>query len=200
MGVDKNFSRRSNSAYAQNSQPRIPTQVCQGHVVTTNLPTLGTNPKQSQSDIKTQEAKDLAALRKPRQTVCNDMANSPRWIGGQSARPRRTVRNCYPNNQYFSSKYGRSVATPWTVRPARTVQQPRPNSSANLLQLKTPNSTGQKKATQELAKNMMNSRLLAPCGWSADPARTVRQVRKHQREPETASTSSPIQSWIYQTA
>jgi hypothetical protein len=37
--------QRENSAYTPNSQPRIPTRVCQGHVVTTDLPTLGTNPQ-----------------------------------------------------------------------------------------------------------------------------------------------------------
>jgi hypothetical protein len=41
--------QRENSAYSPHSQPRIPTRVCQGHVVTTDLPTLGTNPKQSRS-------------------------------------------------------------------------------------------------------------------------------------------------------
>jgi hypothetical protein len=37
--------QRENSAYAPNPQPRIPTQACQGRVVTTDLPTLGTSPK-----------------------------------------------------------------------------------------------------------------------------------------------------------
>jgi hypothetical protein len=36
---------RENSAYTPNSQLRIPTRVCQGHIVTTVLPTVGTNPK-----------------------------------------------------------------------------------------------------------------------------------------------------------
>jgi hypothetical protein len=53
--------QRENSAYAPNSQPRIPTRVCQGHVVTANLPTLGGNPKRFQSESETQRAKDLAA-------------------------------------------------------------------------------------------------------------------------------------------
>jgi hypothetical protein len=39
--------QRENSSYAPNSRPRIPTRVCQGHVVTTDLPTLGMNPKQT---------------------------------------------------------------------------------------------------------------------------------------------------------
>jgi hypothetical protein len=54
--------QRENSGYAPNPQPRIPTRVCQGHVVTLDLPTLGTNPKQSQSGSMTQEAKDLAVM------------------------------------------------------------------------------------------------------------------------------------------
>jgi hypothetical protein len=86
MGADKNSSQRLNSAYAPNSQPRIPTQVFQGRIVTTDLPTLGTNPKQSQSESKTQEAKDLATLRKPRRTVRGDQADSPHGSGGRSAR------------------------------------------------------------------------------------------------------------------
>jgi hypothetical protein len=36
---------RENSAYTLNSQPRIPARVCQGHVVITDLLTLGTNSK-----------------------------------------------------------------------------------------------------------------------------------------------------------
>jgi hypothetical protein len=70
MGADENSSRRSNSAYAPNSQPRIFTRVCQSRVVRTDLPTLGTNPKQSQSESATQEAKDLATLRGTMRTMC----------------------------------------------------------------------------------------------------------------------------------
>jgi hypothetical protein len=50
--------QRENSAYALNSQPRILTQVCQGHIVTTDLATLGANSKQSQNESETQGAKD----------------------------------------------------------------------------------------------------------------------------------------------
>jgi hypothetical protein len=53
---------RENSAYTPNSQPRILTRVCQGHIVTTDVTTLGTNPKRSQSGSSNQEAKDLAVL------------------------------------------------------------------------------------------------------------------------------------------
>jgi hypothetical protein len=85
MGADKNSSRRSNSAYAPNSQPSIPTRVCQGRVLTTDLPTLGTNPKQSQSESETQGAKDLTTLRSTRRTVRKHWADYPRGLGGLSA-------------------------------------------------------------------------------------------------------------------
>jgi hypothetical protein len=85
MGANKNSSRRSNSTYTPNSQPNIPTRVCQGRVVTTDLPTLGTNPKQSQSESETQEAKDLATLRTP-------------GGGGLSATSGRTVREAWADH------------------------------------------------------------------------------------------------------
>jgi hypothetical protein len=62
MGADKNSSRRMNSTYVSKSQPRIPTRVCQGLVVTTSLPTLGTNPNSNQHESATQEAKNLGNL------------------------------------------------------------------------------------------------------------------------------------------
>jgi hypothetical protein len=64
-----------NSAYAQNSQPRVPTRVCQGRVVTTNLPTLGTNPNSKQHGSTTQEAKDLGDLYSLGRTVCEHRAD-----------------------------------------------------------------------------------------------------------------------------
>jgi hypothetical protein len=82
---------RENSAYTPNSQPRIPTRVCQGHVVTTDLQTLGTNPKRSQSGSTNQEAKDLAILRSARRTVREPGADSPRTLGERSATHGRTV-------------------------------------------------------------------------------------------------------------
>jgi hypothetical protein len=92
MGADKNSSRRMNSAYVPNSQPRIPTRVCQGLVVKTDLPTLGTNPKQSQSKSETQEAKNLAALRGTRRTVRSDWADGPCGMGGRPAGHGKIVR------------------------------------------------------------------------------------------------------------
>jgi hypothetical protein len=77
MGDDKNSSRKKELSLCQNSQPRIPTRVCQDRVVTTDLTTLGTNLKQSQSESETQGAKDLATLQKSRWTVRDPRADSP---------------------------------------------------------------------------------------------------------------------------
>jgi hypothetical protein len=121
MGADKNSSRRLNSTYVPNSQPRIPTRVCQGRIVTTNLPTLGTNPKQSQSKSETQEAKDLAALRNTRRTVRKHLADCPRGLGGPSAGLRRTARNQLPNHQYCTSITDRTRRARGLSAPSRTV-------------------------------------------------------------------------------
>jgi hypothetical protein len=91
MGADKNSSRRSNSAYVPNSQPRIPTRVFQGCVVTTDLPTLGINPKQSQSENETEQAKYLATLRSLGRIVRDVLADGPLGAGGRSTRTRRMV-------------------------------------------------------------------------------------------------------------
>jgi hypothetical protein len=47
--------QRENSAYAPNSQPRIPTRVCQGSVVTADLPTLGATPNDPEAKAKLKE-------------------------------------------------------------------------------------------------------------------------------------------------
>jgi hypothetical protein len=89
--------QRENSAYTTNSQPRIPTRVCQGHVVKADLPTLGTNPKRSQSGSTTQEAKDLAIVRKPWRTVREAGVDGPRGQGGQSVKRNRTTSSAPQN-------------------------------------------------------------------------------------------------------
>jgi hypothetical protein len=70
-----------NSAYALESQPRIPTRICQGRVVTTDLP----NSKQHGS--ATQEAKDLGNMQSLGRTVRMEGADCPRGGGGQAERP-----------------------------------------------------------------------------------------------------------------
>jgi hypothetical protein len=116
MGADKNSSRRMNSAYTPNSQLRIPTRVCQGHVVTTDLPTLGTNPNSIQHGSTTQKAKDLGNLESTRWTVRSVRADCPQGGCGLTARRAQTVRNCYPNLQYCTEKNGPSVMDPQTAR------------------------------------------------------------------------------------
>jgi hypothetical protein len=88
MRADKNSFRRSNSAYVPNSQPSFPTRVFQGRVVTTDLPTLGTNPKQSQSESKTKE--DLATAKA--------QEDGPRGWGKLSTSTGRTVRDPRADN------------------------------------------------------------------------------------------------------
>jgi hypothetical protein len=116
VGADKNSSRRMNSAYTTNSQLRIPTRVCQGRVVTTDLPTLGTNPNSIHHGSTTQKAKDIGNLESTRRTVRSVRADCPRGGRGLSARRTRTVRNCSPNLQYYTEKNGPSVMDPRTVR------------------------------------------------------------------------------------
>jgi hypothetical protein len=116
MGADKNTSRRSISAYAPNSQPRILTRLCQGHVVTTDRPTLGKNPKQSRSGSTTQEAKDLVVLQITRRTVRKDGADGPHALGGQSATVGRTVLKRQQNLQYHTLNNRWSAPCPRTVR------------------------------------------------------------------------------------
>jgi hypothetical protein len=125
---------REKSAYAPNSQLKIPTRVSQGHVVTADLPTLGTNSKRSQSGSTNQEVKDLATLRSTRRTVRKLPVDCPRAHGGPSARHRQTVRKRLANLQYCTNNNGPSVEAPRTVRdqhpprglsadPRRTVRQ-----------------------------------------------------------------------------
>jgi hypothetical protein len=99
MGADKNSSRRMNSAYAPNSQPRVPTRVLpRSH--RQNGPTDPSNkPKQSQGKTETQEAKDLGNMQWPGQTVRMEGADYPWAPGGPSASSWRTVRNWFPNLQ-----------------------------------------------------------------------------------------------------
>jgi hypothetical protein len=49
--------QRENSTYAPNSQPQIPTRVCQGSVVTTDLPILGATPNDPEAKGKLKERK-----------------------------------------------------------------------------------------------------------------------------------------------
>jgi hypothetical protein len=93
-----------NSAYASNSQPRVPTRVSQGHVVTTDLLTLWTNPNSKQHGSATQEAKDLGTLWSSKLTVRDGLVDSPWGASRRSVRSRWIVRNSNPNLQYAPSE------------------------------------------------------------------------------------------------
>jgi hypothetical protein len=168
MGADKNLSRRMNSAYAPNPQPRIPTRVCKGRVVTTDLATLGTNPNSKQYGNATQVAKDFGNMRSLGQTVRGDRADSLLGPGGQSTRPRRTVRNNSPSNLYSTSKYEWSVPYPRTVR-EQLVPRGRfetgGRQSANRLQQK-PSSSSDRNASRSRTKELVTN--TCPGGLSVD--------------------------------
>jgi hypothetical protein len=115
-------------AYAPNSQPRIPTRVCQGRVVTTDLPTLGTDPNSIQHGSTTQKAKDIGNLEVPGRlsavsgrTVREEGADCPR--GGHipsenatrtsSTAPKQIVCDGPPDHP---PRDGPSDTLVWTVR------------------------------------------------------------------------------------
>jgi hypothetical protein len=133
MGADKKSSWRMNSTYTPNPQPRIPTRVCQGHLVTTDLPTLGSNPNSKQHGSTTQESNNLGNLQRSAQTVGVVRADGP-----------------HP-------KFGRSASSPWTVCSLQTVRPHRADGSANNLQAKPTDPTDRNKMAQELTKNSTNT-------------------------------------------
>jgi hypothetical protein len=154
MGADKIFSRRLNSAYAPNSQPRVPTRVCQGSVVTMHLPTLGTNSNSKQHRSRTQEAKDFGHLRSPKRTVRVGAVDGLRVRGRQSKNGHRT-------SSMHPPKFGRYASSLRTIRSSWIVQPHRANGPTNNFQPKPTGHTNRNEATQELAKNKKNSRLLS---------------------------------------
>jgi hypothetical protein len=79
--------RRDELDYVPKSQLRIPTRACQGYVVTTDLPALGTSPNATQSKSRTQEVKDLGCLQDPGvlstlrgRTVCGGKVDCPKLL------------------------------------------------------------------------------------------------------------------------
>jgi hypothetical protein len=111
-------------------------------------------------------------------------ADGPRWTGGQSVRTRRTVRKIFPNNQYRTSKYGRSVIYPRTVR-----EQPVPRGwseteggrSAKHLQRKPSNFSDRNASHSRTKEPVTNT---CPRGLFADQAQTVRQAQTELLELE----------------
>jgi hypothetical protein len=110
---------------------------------------------------------------------------------------RMVCKNC-PNLRYCTSKNRRSVPYPQTVRPARTVRQPRVDSPVNHFQPKPTDSTNQNKVTQELVKNTTNSQLVRS-SWtvrtehadSPPGSQTAAQTRPLKGQPFLPFARSP---------
>jgi hypothetical protein len=112
----KLFSKERTRPMPQIHNQRFPHEFCQGHVVRGDLPTLGKNSKQSQSESTNQEAKDLATISNTRRTVRELRADCPRAHGGPSARYQQTVRKRLANLQYCTNNNEPSVEAHQTVR------------------------------------------------------------------------------------
>jgi hypothetical protein len=172
---------RENSAYTPNSQLRIPTRVCHGHVVTTDLPTLGTNPKRSQSGSTKQEAKDLADCSSPgRQSAALGRTVRGHRADGQRPMadcPLNTNRTTQPAPRHTDGLYhviGRSASN------SCCADIPRRPGGRSTKHLPTKNRwpTGLKRRrsrTHEEHKEHLGQK--APRGQSAPTTRTVREVR-----------------------
>jgi hypothetical protein len=164
--------QRENSAYAPNSQPRIPTRVCQSRVVTTDLPTLGANPKRSQSKSKTQRSKELSSSARHQADspvtgwmVCVVRADGPRVTDGQSEKGSRPSCNAPRITNSPRPVLGRSASNQCRADGPR-----RPGGrSAKLLSARNswPNEDAQEHAT-----NTKNSR----------PTGSTRTVRAYQAD------------------
>jgi hypothetical protein len=187
---------RENSTYTPNSQPRIPTRVCQGHVVTTDVPTLGTNPKRSQSGSTNQEAKDLAVLQQSRRTVRGPRADGPCHMAEGPLNANRTTQPAPPHADGPYHVLERSASNSCRADCLR-----RPGGlSAKPLSTKSYWPTGSKRRrsrTHEEHEEHLGQN--APRGLSAPSSRTVRHVRKQQPESQLESTLPPILPWISQT-
>jgi hypothetical protein len=195
---------RENSTYTPNSQLWIPTRVCQGHVVTMVLPTLGTNPKRFKCRSTKQEAKDLAVLQEPWRTVHGPGVDGPRSPCGRSATHDGLSVKYEQNDPTGTSTRGWSVPHPRTVREQLV---PRGQSATSGRTVRQTPSGQQQLANRIKTKALKNTRRTrrtpgrtTPRGQSARTPRTVRQAREQQHEPETSTTKAPTRPFISQTA
>jgi hypothetical protein len=146
-----------NLVVAPNSQRRIPTRVCQGRVVTMDLPTLRTNLKQSQSENETQEARDLATLHSHMWTVREARADGLRTSDGRSASLEWTVRKTQQNHQKRTLKCGRSVPYPRTVREKLVPRRRSATSEQNVRQTSCHKTLAPRKIHAQTRKNWTNT-------------------------------------------
>jgi hypothetical protein len=173
---------RENSSYTPNSQPRIPTRVCQGHVVTTDVPTLGTNPKRPQSGSTNQEAKDLAVLqqswrtvRGPVRTVRGHRLDGPRHTADSPLNTNRTTQSAPPHADGPYHVLGRSASNS-----CRT-DYPRHRGGLSTKPLSTKShlpTISKRRRSRTREENEEHLGQNAPRRLSAPYSRTVCQVRK----------------------
>jgi hypothetical protein len=159
--------QRENSAYAPNSQPRIPTRVCQGRVVTTDLPTLETNPNSVQYRSTNQKAKDISNLESTRRTARSVRADCPRGGHRPSENATRT-----------SSTAPRKTDRPWWTRGPSASSRTVRHSSTDRPQTSCTKNPPTKRIERKVLKNSHEHKeqpgCQAPRGQSVTTLRTVR--------------------------
>jgi hypothetical protein len=193
---------RENSGYTPNSQLRIPARVFQGHVVTTDLPTLRTNPKRSRSRSTNQEAKDLASCVVPGRrsaslgrTVRGHWADGPLPTGGWSVKCNRTPRRALQHTDGPNLVHRRSASNWCRADGPRCLG----GRSAKYLPAKNNWPTRSKQKRSRTQRTRRTPGRTSPCGQSACYPRTIHQAREQQPEPETENTKAHIRPWISQT-
>jgi hypothetical protein len=170
-----------------------------------DIPTLGTNPKRSQSGSTKHEAKDLAVLQQPRRTVRGHLAYCPRSPRGRSATHGGLSVKHKQNDPTGTSTHRRSIPRLRTVREQLVSRGQSATSGWTVRQ--TPHTksrwpTGSKRRrsrTHEEHEEHLGQK--APRGQSAPTTRTVRKVqqtREQQPESQLESTLPPILPWISQ--
>jgi hypothetical protein len=183
MGADKNSSRRINSTYTPNSPPMIPTQTCQGRVVTIDLPTLGTSPNTTQSGSTRQEAKDLANCDRLGRTVHEKVLDHPwstedcPWIeDGPPVLSTRTS-SAAPGQYRPSVTARRTVRARWTIR-HYSVDRP-----SNMVQQNSNTPTDRTPRSQEDDEHARNPNL-TDRPWTHGGQSVVREQHKQKHELE----------------
>jgi hypothetical protein len=156
----------AHDAYAQKSQLWIPTRVCQGRIITVDLPTLGTNPNSKQHGSATQEVSDLGNLQCQGRTIYMDQVDCSQGPGGLSAGSLRTIRK--------TSRTTNTTHRKWTVCALladRSHRRGRPHSPCRpSTKLRATKITGPNGSKHELARTREEHDEQQICQLLADPS------------------------------
>jgi hypothetical protein len=182
IGADKNSSPKRELGLCPKFTTTDSYTSLQGSVITADLPTLGANPKQSQSESETHRRKGLSC-------PANTLADSPRPWGGRFAVTGQTV--------YYPRADGPLITTERSdEHPKVRTAVPGPRTVREQLVPR-----GQSTATGRTVRNTYANGPTNPFrGPFAAYRRTVRLARTEQPELQTVSTTSPTHPWISQTA